>query len=129
MEEVLPQTGASTAPCRDSARWYLATTLAERIHSLQKSAVAHFNRERAKKRLEQWKRQVPFHKSEQTFAQRLAMDELTEESLLTLLAQPAEAIQASFSTPPVWLVELLKAFDQQDSSVLVALPVQKLDDS
>src|ERR1700731_1527859 len=99
MKEVLPEAGMLSQAHTYSARWYKATTLAERIPSLQKLNAAYtYDTDRAKQRLERWKSQPPFHKSEQSFAQRLALDGLTEENLLTLLAQPGETIQTSFAT-------------------------------
>lgn len=134
MKEVLPQTGTTARTRQVSARWYQATTLTERMPFLQESAsrqaaISQADTERAVQRLKQWKSQAPFHTSEQSFAQRLEMDALTEESLLALLAQPAEEIQACFSTTPTWLAELLNAFEQQDLSALASLPLDRLEDT
>jgi type 2 lantibiotic biosynthesis protein LanM len=133
MKEVLSQTETTTRLQQPNARWYQALTLAERLPLLQSNPSSNTtdnpaNVERASQRFKQWKNQPPFQKSEQTFAQRLALDGLTEESLQALLAQPAEAIQASLSQQPPWLTEILTAYQEQDPSLLANLPLQTIDD-
>lgn len=133
MKEVLPQTEVTPQTHRYSARWYQATTLTERLPFLQNNTLlqippAEANRERAAQRFKQWKSQLPFNRSEQSFAQRLALDGLNEEGLHSLLAQSDEEIQAAFSTPPAWLVELINAFEQQDTSALDSIPFDQIDD-
>ncbi len=131
MKEVPAKTSATPRTLQESARWYQATTLHERIALLSKaSAREHLpssaNAERATQRFKQWKGQLPFHRSEQSFAQRLAAEALTEEDLLTLLAQPAETIQAAFAEQTPWLADLISAFEHQDAS---SLPVQHIADA
>ncbi|MEO7022528.1 MAG: type 2 lanthipeptide synthetase LanM family protein, partial [Ktedonobacteraceae bacterium] len=151
MKEVPAKTSAAPRTLQDSVRWYQATTLSERIALLQKNPLipleqtlarvsdAHAEKknplreplpsqtsaERATQRFKQWKGQLPF-RSEQNFTQRLAAELLTEEDLLTLLAQPAEVIQAAFDKQPSWLRNLLSAFEHQDTS---SLPIQNVADT
>jgi len=106
--------------------WYHAMTLAERVASLHTSAHDHppeasENREKAQRRLQRWKKQAPFDKGA-FFADRLALDGLTEQELLTLLAEPAEALQARLSSTPHWLVQLQQAFADLDISRTPPLP-------
>ncbi|MGH2510929.1 MAG: hypothetical protein ACRDHZ_26490, partial [Ktedonobacteraceae bacterium] len=152
MQEVPAKTSTVLRILQDSAQWYQATTLSERIALLQKNASipseqtlgrvtdaqvekrqpsheaqpSPTSAERATQRFKQWKGQLPFHRSEQSFAQRLAVEALTEEDLFTLLAQPAEAIQAAFDETPIWLTHLLSAFEHQDTS---SLPIQHIADA
>lgn len=141
MKEVSATTHVASAALRESARWYLATTLRERASLLHTDAArAQAERkqsqhepqsslastERATQRFKQWKGLLPFHHAEQSFIQRLAADSLTEDDLFTLLAQPAEHIQAALHTPPSWLTTLLNAFEHQDTS---CLPVQQIADA
>ncbi len=133
MKEVLPQIDTTNRADRYGAAWYQATTLAERRAFLQESTsrgatIPQAGMERAAQRLKQWKSQAPFNTSEQTFVQRLELDGLTEEDLLTLLAQSAEDIQACFATEPAWLAKFIKAFEQPDESALAGLPLDRLED-
>ena len=130
MKEVPAKTSAAPRTLQESARWYQATTLSERIALLPKTSApeplpSQASMERATQRFKQWKGQLPFHRSEQSFAQRLAAEALTEDDLLALLAQPAEAIQATFSEPTPWLADLISAFEHQDAS---SLPIQHIAD-
>ncbi len=98
-----------------SANWYRAMTLAERVALLQEnmdtsSFAVPPNYEIAEQRLLHWKKQIPFNKDLLCFTQRLAMDSLTEDDLLTLLAEPIEAVQACISAIPAWLERLTDAF-------------------
>lgn len=133
MKEVLPQTDVAVQTHRQSANWYQATTLTERIRLLQQhtthdATADQANAEKAAQRLQQWKSQLPFNKSEQSFTQRLKLDGLGEDDLLALLAKSAEEIQASSVTPPAWLTKLLAVFEEQDPSVQASLPLQHIED-
>jgi type 2 lantibiotic biosynthesis protein LanM len=132
MKDVLPQTDATFQACRESARWYQATTLSERISLLQASAPVSTppaSREKAAQRLKQWKSQAPFQTSEQSFAQRLALDALSEAQMEALLAQSAREIQQSVSREPEWLTELFRLFSQQDCPTPEQLPLHRLEDA
>lgn len=133
MKKVLPQTDSVTQTRLERSRWYLATTLSERVPTLQQEATRQVEYtqaalEQAAWRLKKWKNQPPFRRSEQSFAQRLEMDGLNEENLRTLLAQSAEEVHAAQATSPAWLVELLSAFEQPDPAVLACLPLEHIGD-
>jgi type 2 lantibiotic biosynthesis protein LanM len=93
--------------------WYLAATLTERLAT--RRAAAHEKQngatpsERAQKRLQRWKAQPPFD-LEPFFAERLAMDAVSEEELLCLIDEPATTIQARYSAPPEWVTALANGF-------------------
>jgi len=111
-----------------SAGWYRALSLTERRSlpgtpitgppSVQDGLTA-----RAKARLRAWKAQSPFDKGS-SFAERLAVDSLTEQELLSLLAESAESLQARSPEPPGWLVALRDAFTGTE----FAEPLRPLDD-
>jgi type 2 lantibiotic biosynthesis protein LanM len=125
MKEMLPTL------CMRSAAWYRATTLAERA-ALRAGRVSvrssGSNNEEVKQRLKRWKEQPPFHHGSY-FAQRLAIDSLTEEDLLALLAEPVEVIRSYHSAPPAWLIELGRAFENQDTTDEVAPLLEKIEDA
>ncbi|WP_169314051.1 type 2 lanthipeptide synthetase LanM family protein [Streptomyces piniterrae] len=74
-----------------------------------------------------WKSQKPFEQ-EPLFAQRLALDSLSERDLLALLAEPAESLKAHIQEPPDWLVVLRQAFSHPDSARKPApLPVEEIE--
>ena len=113
--------------------WYQALTLTERTISLQagdKATQGISNIEKARRKLQRWKEQAPFDRSP-FFVKRLSMDSITEDDLLTLLAEPNEAIQARMTTsgPPDWLVELTQAFEDHITSDDVQFPMQEAGDS
>lgn len=131
MERILAKTTHQTQPIWQKSNWYHAITLTERIASLQ--AYATFPQtmcgtEKAQRRLQQWKEQAPFHTGS-FFAERLAMDSLTEDDLLALLAEPIEAVQARIGTSPEWLMELRQAFEDYDPTGDRSLPVRNAEDS
>lgn len=132
MKDVLSQADAPTQTHLRGAGWYQAATLTERLPFFQ-NTTAHqtppqARRERAAQRFKQWRSQPPFHTSEQCFAQRLALDGLDEETLLALLVQSDEELQAAFPAPPIWLTEFSEALAQQDTSALESIPFDKIDD-
>jgi type 2 lantibiotic biosynthesis protein LanM len=92
--------------------WYHATVLAERIalsHTFQHLASNEGNIDLAKKRLQCWRSQPPFT-TNSFFAQRLAIDGISEEEFCYLLGEPIEAVRDRFTTPPSWLTEISEAF-------------------
>src|SRR3954469_22138388 len=104
---------------------YRALTLRERRHTSDTSAVNYQDEQltKAAKRLEQWKNQLVFRDSE-LFAERLAMDALTEQELLMLLAEPVESLQKRFmeQTKPEWISELQYLWETDPASYEEALP-------
>jgi type 2 lantibiotic biosynthesis protein LanM len=64
--------------------------------------------------MENWRLQPPFTIGSY-FAQRLAMDGISEEEFLSLLGEPIESVCDRFPIPPAWLTELLQAFSWPSS--------------
>ncbi len=131
MEQILAKTSQHVQPLWQKSRWYHAITLSERIASLQAHATlpqTMCGTEKAQRRLQQWKEQAPFHTGS-FFAERLAMDSLTEDDLLALLAEPIEAVQARIGISPEWLMELRQAFEDYDPTGDRSLPVRNAEDS
>ncbi len=104
-----------------STNWYQAIHLAERITSLQTGqshrSNVEINTKLAQQQLQRWKSQPPFT-TDSNFAQRLAIDGITEEELLYLLGEPNETMQNRFSNAPDWLTQLAQAFAHSGSSKL-----------
>jgi type 2 lantibiotic biosynthesis protein LanM len=122
----------ATAPARadelwDAPEWYRALTLAERVGPRPivgpaVSSGAETVDERARARLRAWKEQRPFE-HDSLFAQRLALDGLSEEDLLALLAEPADSLKARSAGVPSWLAALRHAFSEERfAGKLAALP-------
>jgi type 2 lantibiotic biosynthesis protein LanM len=99
--------------CFDDLAWYRALTLTERIVSLraapQETPNGVIPTDLARRRLQRWQSQSPFTTSS-FFAQRLAMDGISEEGFLTLLGEPMAALCGRFPDPPAWLAKLAQAF-------------------
>jgi type 2 lantibiotic biosynthesis protein LanM len=96
--------------------WYRALTLSERLATLRQSPtqaeqLSTGDLIQAQQRLQRWKELPALNEEEGRFSARLALDGLSEEELLTLLAEPAEAIQARCPEPPPWLINLSAAFE------------------
>ena len=89
--------------CLGTPAWYHAITLTERIASLRaaprKMLDVEINAELVERRMQRWRSQPPFTASPH-FAQRLAMDSITEDDLRYLLGEPIEAVHARFPAPP-----------------------------
>ncbi len=112
MKEIVSTHGSDIENYWQRTGWYRAITLTERVASLRGGVdQQHPHNELAKQRLQRWKEQPAFNKDSSYFAQRLAMDLLTEDDLLTLLAEPIEALRARSELSPAWLTELQRAFD------------------
>lgn len=97
------------------AAWSRAMMLTERAALLrQRSSVqppfSPDDNEGALQRFQCWKEQSPFNK-DGYFEQRLALDGLTEDDLLALLAESPEALLTYASVPPSWLQILMSAFE------------------
>jgi type 2 lantibiotic biosynthesis protein LanM len=82
------------------------------------------NLKRAQQRLQLWKK-LPCFKRGTLFAERLTLDGLTEEELLSLLGESAEALQSRLAVPADWLAELTRAFDDQATLEGIALPLHE----
>ncbi len=106
--------------------WYGAMTLAERIASLQadpdKMLNVKVNSELAQRRMQRWRKQAPFA-DDAYFAQRLALDRITEDEFLYLLGEPIEAVHERFGTTPTWLVNLAQAFSHPAAFPAEPLPL------
>lgn len=63
----------------------------------------------AAQRAQRWCSQLPFNEGS-FFAQRLAMDGLTQAQWEYLLAEPVEALRARMPATPAWLTQLLGAY-------------------
>jgi type 2 lantibiotic biosynthesis protein LanM len=104
-----------SAPGQHDSAWYQAATLTERLTCWSSTAAAHALNEPGRKAaadrlLQRWKAQQPFE-SGPLFAARLAMDNLGEQDLLALLAEPVEALaQRSGCTQALdWVQPLTQA--------------------
>ncbi len=109
----------------DSSAWYRGLTLTERLESLravpQSAANLGAHAVRAGQRLQRWRSQLQFAAGS-IFAQRLAMDGLTEEMLLRMLGESAETLRDRLPSPPAWLAELARAFSRPASDNSFPLP-------
>src|SRR5579884_607335 len=102
--------------------WYRALTLPERLAHLEKgSTQGEHDAERAERRLQKWKKQYPFEK-EELFAQRLAVDQMTEDVLRSLLGESEQALRDRTSVPPDWLLTLASIFEHVDACQEFTLP-------
>src|SRR5437764_13730141 len=106
-----------------SAEWYRAATLAERIDAPPATARKHpVDAEAARQALDAWRTQEPFDQ-ESFFAQRLDLDGITEDDLLDLLKESAEAVKARFGQSPAWLHTIEAAFSREDGLPADPLPL------
>jgi type 2 lantibiotic biosynthesis protein LanM len=103
------------ASLEQSACWYRAATLPERIARWSVQDATHLLREndgkeKAERAFQGWKARKPFSTGS-FFAERLAMDGITEQDLLALLQEPLESLQERLSHPtaPDWVNDLLEA--------------------
>ena len=112
-------------PCFQAPAWYHAITLTERIASLRtvqrKMLNGEMNTDLAERRMQRWRSQPPFTTGSY-FAQRLAMDGISEDEFLYLLGEPIEAVHGRFPAPPAWLAELAQAFSRPAASDSIPLP-------
>src|SRR5438105_3910362 len=94
--------------------WYKALTLTERLASLRaqcsnERTTASYDHELATERLRRWREQSPFE-NDASFAERLALDAMTDDEFLVILGEASEAIQERTYEVPSWLQELAQAF-------------------
>jgi type 2 lantibiotic biosynthesis protein LanM len=106
-----------------SAEWYHAATLAERIDAPPATTREHpVDAEAARQAFDAWRTQEPFDQ-ESFFAQRLELDGITEDDLLDLLKESAEAMKARFGQSPPWLDTIAEAFSRTDGLSADPLPL------
>lgn len=101
----------TAAELLDSARWYLAATLTERLAAWRRhGAPRHpFDGARAAAKLERWKTQSAFANRPELWEARLASAGVTEDELLVLLGESAEQVRA-YSERPAWLDVIAEAY-------------------
>lgn len=109
-----------SSPIVEDLNWYRAATLVERLaagplpptteatESPTEDELTHY-------RWQSWQAQPPFDEAA-AWAQRLALDNLTELQLHHLVAEPLEALPARFPEPPAWLPDLRTALAQPTTS-------------
>ncbi len=109
----------------ESANWYNAATLTERVTSLRtEQGAGHLDKANAKvaeRRMQRWRSQAPFA-SGSFFAQRLAADGVSEDDLLYLLGEPLEDLQTRLANSQAWLEQISSAFSRPDSSIPLPFP-------
>jgi type 2 lantibiotic biosynthesis protein LanM len=117
-------------PVWQAPQWYRALTLAERSASLRMATDARppvlDDADEAGARLRAWTAQKPFDR-EDLFAQRLALDSLSEQDVLALLAEPAESLRARIVEAPGWLSALREAFADTDAAERLAPLLHRLE--
>lgn len=104
--------------------WYRAYTLAERARQAsqdQEPLLPPPDVEQARARLRAWKAQKPFQ-DEACFARRLALDGLTEERVLALLAREPGTAREPTMAPPAWMEWLSDALDSLEQTPLEPEP-------
>jgi type 2 lantibiotic biosynthesis protein LanM len=109
-----------------SADWYRALTLAERIAS---KGVARpdgpsevIDADLADWRLKRWRSQSPFNGGA-LFAERLEVDDIGEDEFRRLLGEPAEALRDRAGETPAWLADIAAAFTGLSSTAPSPEPV------
>ncbi|HSN87113.1 MAG TPA: hypothetical protein VL025_10175, partial [Thermoanaerobaculia bacterium] len=100
------------------ASWYRALSLEERAALLGAAAVAlPCDEAAAGQRLARWRGQNPFSDAA-VFARRLATAGLDEPAFRCLLGIPPETLAEALGSPPLWLEDVLAAYE----SPVTALP-------
>src|SRR4051794_148063 len=101
-------------------------TLTERVAALRQvkspPPLDETNRERAARRLHAWRSQPSFATGSY-FAQRLAMEGITEEELLSILGEPSVAVDGPPFPPSPWMEELERALSGPTPSDGMATPL------
>ncbi|GCE05968.1 type 2 lanthipeptide synthetase LanM family protein [Dictyobacter aurantiacus] len=134
MKKILTTTTHTAPLLWQTPHWYHATTLEERIASLSAAntnfASEQNDKEQAHKKLQRWKEQLPFNNGS-SFADRLAMDGITEEDLLVLLGEPIEALYARLAQAPApdWLTRLADNLETDDSLATIARLFKEAEDT
>ncbi|HET8844663.1 MAG TPA: hypothetical protein VFN35_24545, partial [Ktedonobacteraceae bacterium] len=121
MKDLSESPDALAASFEQSSCWYRAATLAERtagwsVQDATRLLSDNDGKEKAERALQSWKARRPFNTGT-FFAERLAMDGITEQDLLALLQEPLESLQERLDQPtvPDWVTDLLEAL-QTDST-------------
>jgi type 2 lantibiotic biosynthesis protein LanM len=117
-------------PSFSSSAWYQAVTLMERMASLssveRNTENSKVDTNLAERRRERWQSQPPFN-TDSYFAQRLAIDGMTEDELIYLLGEPIEAVKNRLPDVPDWLQELADGFaNYQETNTSVIPPPEEL---
>ena len=93
--------------------WYKALTLSERLalpqDSQRESLPLSSDLASAQRRLERWRAQQPFNRTDY-FTRRLDAESMTEEQLLFLLGESAESLLERAPATPDWLRHLEEAY-------------------
>ncbi len=109
----------------ESANWYQAATLRERIAYLRANQSAEYpskaDTELAEQRMQRWRSQAPFDAGSH-FTQRLATDGLSEDEFRYCLGEPAEVLRRRLANSQGWLEQIFRAFSRPASSILLPLP-------
>ena len=98
----------------DAPDWFEALTLAERAALLGAGLDATpspESLERSARKVSRWRRESELL-DDSLFAERLALDGLTPDLFLHLLAEPATGLQRRAGGQPAWLQALARAFSQ-----------------
>jgi type 2 lantibiotic biosynthesis protein LanM len=100
-----------------NSRWYLATTLRERIDLIKAAGPAPLasKTELSERRFQQWRAQGPFT-NEAVFAQRIASEVISEGGFRQGVGESGATIRESSPTPPSWLTDLDSSFSTSLSS-------------
>ena len=97
----------------DAPEWWEALTLAERAALLSAEGVdeplSQEGIERTQLRADRWRREADLT-GDEIFAERLALDGLTPDSFLRVLAEPAAGLQRRAAGRPPWLQLLARIF-------------------
>ena len=98
-----------------SAAWYQALTLSERIALLRtrevRTEAAEASDGLRERRFRRWASQPPFN-SGNYFEERLATDGLNPDELRQILGEPPLALRDRVSSTPPWLSEILTAYSE-----------------
>jgi type 2 lantibiotic biosynthesis protein LanM len=107
---------ATVAVPRDAVwrapEWYRALSVVERLAPARADGAqgsAGRPTDDGLRRLHAWKAERPFDRGS-LFADRLALDSLSERDLVALLSEPAASLKARTAGPPHWLAALEDAF-------------------
>jgi type 2 lantibiotic biosynthesis protein LanM len=110
--------GSVTSALLNSATWYGALTLSERVALLrsERGGPSSFPADGAlaQRRLRSWRSQMPFDQ-DSYFERRLAADGISEEEFRQVLGEPPEAVRARHPAPPRWLNEITEAFGNRST--------------
>ncbi|HSS77278.1 MAG TPA: type 2 lanthipeptide synthetase LanM family protein [Thermoanaerobaculia bacterium] len=98
----------------DAPEWFEALTLAERaalLNAGRDAAPSPESLERAARKASRWRRESELF-DDNLFAERLALDGLTPDGFLRLLAENAAGLRQRTAGRPAWLQTLARAYSQ-----------------